>query len=159
MKVGEGLPYQKTNINPAEDVFAILNTSGTTGKPKGAMLTHQNLIYSASISNEKLMCTTEDVFLIAVPVFHVFGMAPGIMSAITAGAKIVFMDNYKAIHALELIEKRKDIGSSRCSDYVHTGVNHPRFAEVRFILPTNRNYRSGTMPRRDCQKDSDEHGL
>ena len=53
------------------------------------------------------MCTSEDVFLIAVPVFHVFGMAPGIMSAIAAGAKIVFMENYKAIHALELIEKEK----------------------------------------------------
>ena len=129
LKVGEGVPYQKANIDPAEDVFAILYTSGTTGKPKGAMLTHQNLIYSASISNEKLMCTTEDVFLIAVPVFHVFGMAPGIMSAITAGAKIVFMDNYKAIHALELIEKEKISVHHGVPTMFILELNHPRFAE------------------------------
>ena len=119
----------QTVINPVEDVFSILYTSGTTGKPKGAMLTHQNFIYSAEISNEKLLCTSDDVFLIAVPVFHVFGMAPGIMSAIAAGAKIVFMENYKAIHALELIEKEKISVHHGVPTMFILELNHPRFAE------------------------------
>ena len=93
------------------------------------MLTHQNFIYSAEISNEKLLCTSDDVFLIAVPVFHVFGMAPGIMSAIAAGAKIVFMENYKAIHALELIEKEKISVHHGVPTMFILELNHPRFAE------------------------------
>lgn len=129
LEIGEKVPCPQVVINPVEDVFSILYTSGTTGKPKGAMLTHQNFIYSAEISNEKLLCTSDDVFLIAVPVFHVFGMAPGIMSAIAAGAKIVFMENYKAIHALELIEKEKISVHHGVPTMFILELNHPRFAE------------------------------
>lgn len=129
LEIGEEVPCPQVIIDPVEDVFAILYTSGTTGEPKGAMLTHQNLIYSASISNEKLLCTSGDVFLIAVPVFHVFGMAPGIMSAIAAGAKIVFMENYKAIHALELIEKEKISVHHGVPTMFILELNHPRFTE------------------------------
>ena len=119
------------------------------------MLTPQNLIYSAQISNEKLHCTSDDVFLIAVPVFHVFGMVPGIMSAISSGAKIVFMENYKAIHAFRINRRRKDFSSSWCSDHVwYLELNHPRFTE--FDLSS---LRTGIISidsaRRDCQKDSE----
>ena len=129
LKMGETLPFPQVFINPVEDVFSILYTSGTTGVPKGVMLTHQNLIYAAEISNEKLNCTSDDVFLIAVPVFHVFGMAPGIMSAIACGAKIVFMEKYKAIHALELIEKEKVSVHHGVPTMFILELNHPRFAE------------------------------
>ena len=129
LRIGGNVPSPQAIIDPAEDVFSILYTSGTTGKPKGAMLTHQNFIYSASIANEKLLCTSEDVFLVAVPVFHVFGMAPGILSAIAAGAKIVLMENYKAIHALELIEKEKISVHHGVPTMFILELNHPRFAE------------------------------
>jgi acyl-CoA synthetase (AMP-forming)/AMP-acid ligase II len=129
LELGENVPYTKPFIDPAEDVFSILYTSGTTGKPKGAMLTHQNLIYSGKISNEKLQCTSNDVFLIAVPVFHVFGMAPGIMSGLAAGAKIVFMEKYKAIDALDLIEKEKITVHHGVPTMFILELNHPKFAE------------------------------
>ncbi|MFB9988206.1 class I adenylate-forming enzyme family protein [Bacillus benzoevorans] len=129
LKIGEKVPCPKIAINPVEDVFSILYTSGTTGRPKGAMLTHQNFIYSAEASNEKLMCTADDVFLIAVPVFHVFGMAPGIMSAIAVGAKIVFMENYKAIHALEIIEQEKISVHHGVPTMFILELNHPKFTE------------------------------
>lgn len=129
MEMGEKMPSPKVSINPVEDVFSILYTSGTTGRPKGAMLTHQNFIYSAEATNEKLRCTADDVFLIAVPVFHVFGMAPGIMSAIAVGAKIVFMENFKAIHALEIIEQEKISVHHGVPTMFILELNHPRFAE------------------------------
>lgn len=128
-EIGKIMPCPKTDIDPSEDVFSILYTSGTTGRPKGAMLTHQNFIYSAEVSNERLKCTPEDVFLIAVPVFHVFGMAPGIMSAIAVGAKIVFMENYKAIDALEIIEKEKISIHHGVPTMFILELNHPRFEE------------------------------
>jgi acyl-CoA synthetase (AMP-forming)/AMP-acid ligase II len=129
LELGEKEGFTQPVIDPVEDVFSILYTSGTTGRPKGAMLTHRNFLYSAGISNEKLQCTPDDVFLIAVPVFHVFGMAPGILSAISAGAKIVFMENYKAIDALELIEKEKISVHHGVPTMFILELNHPRFAE------------------------------
>ncbi|WP_413379914.1 class I adenylate-forming enzyme family protein [Alkalihalobacillus sp. 1P02AB] len=105
--VGQKLHAPIIKIDPDEDVFSILYTSGTTGKPKGAMLTHSNVIAAARVTVEQMECTHEDVFLVAVPVFHVFGMVPSILSTVTAKAKMVFMERFKADEALKLIEQEK----------------------------------------------------
>ncbi|GIN97326.1 hypothetical protein J6TS1_31960 [Siminovitchia terrae] len=94
-------------ILPKEDVFSILYTSGSTGPPKGAMLTHANVVDTAVITAEQMECTAEDVFFVAVPVFHVFGMVPSILSTISVGARMVLLDHYKAKKSLELIESEK----------------------------------------------------
>lgn len=129
LKMGEKTPYPKAAIDPDEDIFSILYTSGTTGKPKGVMLTHRNFLYAAEAANRRLQCTADDVFLIAVPVFHVFGMVPGILSAIAACAKIVFMEHFKAIHALEIIEREKISVHHGVPTMFILELNHPRFAE------------------------------
>ena len=56
-------------------------------------------------------------------------MAPGIMSAIAVGAKIVFMENYKALHALELIEKEKISVHHGVPTMFILELNHPKFAD------------------------------
>ena len=71
-------PLPAIDIDYEEDIFTILYTSGTTGRPKGAMLTHRNVVHTGTISAEAMQCTPDDVFLVAVPVFHVFGMVPSI---------------------------------------------------------------------------------
>ena len=86
----------QTVINPEEDTISILYTSGTTGQPKGAMLTHKNFVHTAVISAEYMHCTKDDVFLIAVPAFHCFGMIPGILSAVAVAGKIVLVEEFKA---------------------------------------------------------------
>lgn len=97
----------QATIVPEEDVFTILYTSGTTGKPKGAMLTHENVVFSSKLTIDALKCTDQDVFLLPVPVFHVFGLVPGILSAVGVGSKIVFIEEYKAVAVLKLIEQEK----------------------------------------------------
>lgn len=117
----------EVDIVPEEDVFTILYTSGTTGKPKGAMLTHENVVFSSRLTVNALKCTEQDVFLLPVPVFHVFGLVPGILSAVSVGSKITFIEEYKAGDVLKLIEQEKVT--------VHYGVptmfilelNHPDF--------------------------------
>lgn len=104
---GRNQPISPAPLERKEDVFAILYTSGTTGKPKGAMLTHANVVHTGTISAESMHCTPDDVFLVAVPLFHVFGMVPSILSVFAAGAKMVLMDVYKARDALELIQSEK----------------------------------------------------
>lgn len=97
----------QTNIIPEEDVFTILYTSGTTGKPKGAMLTHENVVFSSQLTVNALKCTNDDVYFLPVPLFHVFGLVPGILSAVREGSKMVFIEEYKAIDALRVIEQEK----------------------------------------------------
>lgn len=108
LSLGEKVPPPpQIKINPNDDVFSILYTSGTTGHPKGVMLTHKNFVYTAIISAERLYCTQEDVFLVAVPIYHVFGMIPSILSAIYVGARLVLVEKFESARVMELIEKEK----------------------------------------------------
>ncbi|RHW38443.1 long-chain fatty acid--CoA ligase [Lysinibacillus yapensis] len=125
LKLGESHAAPKPVIQPAEDIFAILYTSGTTGKPKGAMLTHENVVFSAALSADLLHCNDQDVFLIPVPAFHVFGMVPGILSTVSTGAKMVFIEIYKAIEVLKLIESEKVTVHHGVPTMFILELNHP----------------------------------
>lgn len=93
-------------IDPKACAF-ILYTSGTTGHPKGAMLSHLNMSENARQITEVMQITEKDVFLLAVPFFHCFGCVMGILGAVTWGAAIVPMPVFKADEALRLIEKHR----------------------------------------------------
>ncbi|MEH7385467.1 AMP-binding protein [Bacillus sp. JJ1521] len=94
-------------VDSDNDVFCILYTSGSTGAPKGAMLTHSNFVNTATITAEEMKCTVDDVFYVAVPLFHVFGMVPSILSTIAIGARMVLAEKYNAKEALETIQNEK----------------------------------------------------
>jgi len=95
-----------TRCDPNDNVF-ILYTSGTTGSPKGAMLSHHNIAENARQVTELLHTSEQDIFLLAVPFFHCFGCVMGIMGAIAWGASIVPMAVFKAKDALKLIEQER----------------------------------------------------
>ena len=97
------LAAREVMCDPHDNVF-ILYTSGTTGNPKGAMLSHHNMAENAKQVTEVLQASEKDVFLLAVPFFHCFGCVMGILGAITRGASIVPMPIFKPQKALELIE-------------------------------------------------------
>ncbi|TFH11114.1 MAG: long-chain-fatty-acid--CoA ligase [Candidatus Atribacteria bacterium] len=90
--------------DPLDNVF-ILYTSGTTGNPKGAMLSHHNIAKNAEQVTEVLRTAEQDVFLLAVPFFHCFGCVMGIAGSITWGAAMVPMQIFKPAEALELVER------------------------------------------------------
>lgn len=90
-----------------DDVAIIMYTSGTTGSPKGAMLTHSNITITGSMTSEFLRCTPDDVFLIPVPMFHIFGMVPGMIAAISTSSKMVLTQEFKAEKILQVIEQEK----------------------------------------------------
>jgi acyl-CoA synthetase (AMP-forming)/AMP-acid ligase II len=127
LEKGKGISASPAPIDPADDVFTILYTSGTTGKPKGAMLTHENVIYSAELSADMLKCTKDDVYLIPVPIFHVFGLVPGILSVVSKGSKMVFLEEYKAIEALKRIESEKVTVHHGVPTMFILELNHPDF--------------------------------
>lgn len=94
-------------INPQEDLFTILYTSGTTGVPKGAMLTHANLVNNAMLMAEALVITEQDRFLVAVPLFNIFGISPSVISAYGSGACLVLLDIFKPEEALRLVQNEQ----------------------------------------------------
>jgi len=98
------LADREASCEPTENVF-ILYTSGTTGNPKGAMLSHHNIAKNAEQVTEVLHTSEEDVFLLGVPFFHCFGCVMGIAGSITWGASMVPMQVFKPREALELVER------------------------------------------------------
>ncbi len=91
-----------------EDTVVLLYTSGTTGQPKGAELTHANMASNASVSAETLIeVTSEDVVMGCLPLFHCFGLTCGLNAAVTAGACLTLIPRFDAAKALEVIGRDK----------------------------------------------------
>ncbi len=101
------LPAQKCPVERgADDVAVILHTSGTTGKPKGAMLTHGNLGRNAEVAVRTLLETgPDDVVMGCLPLFHVFGLTCGLNGAVLAGATLTLIPRFDARKALEVIAR------------------------------------------------------
>src|SRR5690242_5817640 len=89
----------------AQDTAVILYTSGTTGKPKGAQLTHSNLAINADVSKALFTLDHEDVVLGALPLFHAFGQTCGLNAAISAGASLALIPRFDAGKVLASIER------------------------------------------------------
>lgn len=91
-----------------EDLALILYTSGTTGQPKGAVLTHRNMATNAATTAETLLqATPDDVIMGCLPLFHVFGLTCGLNAAVAAGASLVLLPRFDPAAALGVIAARK----------------------------------------------------
>src|SRR3954463_14157509 len=91
-----------------DDTAVILYTSGTTGTPKGAELTHDNLLGNVeTILSTLIEMQPDDVVLGALPFFHVFGLTCGLNSTMKAGGTLTLIPRFDPDHALEIIERDK----------------------------------------------------
>jgi acyl-CoA synthetase (AMP-forming)/AMP-acid ligase II len=94
------------DLNP-EDVATIMYTSGTTGLPKGAMMTHRNIFTNARNCGAMLTYTEKDITLIVVPLFHVTGLNSQLVAFIYLGGTCVILKAYKTVEMIQAIERRK----------------------------------------------------
>ncbi len=90
-----------------EDCATILYTSGTTGRPKGAMLTHLSIVHSSLHFAYSMEMMAGDRSLLAVPASHVTGLIANISTALARGASIVFLRQFKAADCLELMARER----------------------------------------------------
>src|SRR5215211_5847051 len=106
--LAEQEPDRDTADRGGEDTAVILYTSGTTGKPKGAELTHSNLYKNSKGVSEKLgEMSEDDVLLGALPLFHSFGQTCTMNSAVSVGATVTMLPRFDPDKALEIIERDK----------------------------------------------------
>jgi fatty-acyl-CoA synthase/long-chain acyl-CoA synthetase len=105
--IQEGSHSEEIPIDSADDLYCLLYTSGTTGMPKGVMLSHQSLIHSAVTIGGEIHGTNEDVFILSAPVFHIFGMGINLFCAVSLGARIVLLEKFQPRQVLHLIQQEK----------------------------------------------------
>ncbi|RME85566.1 MAG: long-chain fatty acid--CoA ligase [Caldilineae bacterium] len=89
----------------ADDTAVILYTSGTTGSPKGAELTHSNMVMNAWMSVQLCGATSDDIALVTLPLFHSFGQTVLMNMAFCAGASITLLPRFTPEAALGIMER------------------------------------------------------
>ncbi|MEH7073361.1 long-chain-fatty-acid--CoA ligase [Neobacillus drentensis] len=98
--------FESTSINE-DDLAVILYTSGTTGKPKGAMLSHRNMASNIASMSQLAEFTEEDRIIAVLPMFHVFCMATCINIPISCGAAIVIVPKFSPTEVINTIRREK----------------------------------------------------
>jgi acyl-CoA synthetase (AMP-forming)/AMP-acid ligase II len=90
-----------------QDTAMILYTSGTTGRPKGAMLAHCNIIHSAMVYEACMALTSADRSIAAVPLAHVTGVAANIMSMVRCAGTLIIVAEFKAADYLKVAARER----------------------------------------------------
>jgi len=95
----------ETIITASDDTAVVLYTSGTTGKPRGAELTHQNLVTTAMNFRDSQQVTSEDVHLVALPLYHCYAQQAQMNCGFLAGSAIVLIERFDPDLVLETFEQ------------------------------------------------------
>ncbi|MFF1607205.1 AMP-binding protein [Amycolatopsis sp. NPDC058278] len=129
-----------------EDIAVVSYTSGTTGPPRGVMLSHRALLANLEqISTVEGVLEHDDRVLITIPLFHVYGLGPGLLQATAVGATAVLSERFEAQRTLD------DCAGHRVTSITGVPTMYGEFAalgadELRRGLATVRRMTSGAAP-------------
>lgn len=102
----QGKPGRFVDVpRTSSDLAAILYTSGTTGRSKGAMISHGNLVSNARALVDAWQITSADWLLHALPIFHIHGLFVAINSLLMAGGSMLFLAKFDAVDILRLLPR------------------------------------------------------
>ncbi len=134
----------QVEVDPHNDVVVLPYSSGTTGLPKGVMLTHANLVNNIEQCVSSVASQTSDVVLAVLPFFHIYGMQVLMNDQLHHGAKLVTMPRFDLAQALSLIERHQVTRFFAVPPIVLALAKHPAVAD--FDLSSLRQVLSGAAP-------------
>ncbi|WP_374709327.1 AMP-binding protein [Desmospora profundinema] len=149
MRMGESVPdetlQERQDSLHAEDVINMQYTSGTTGFPKGVMLTHTNIVNNARSIAACMELTEQDRMCIPVPFFHCFGCVLGTLACVTVGAAMVPVVEFDPLTVIKTVAGERCTALHGVPTMFIAELNHPEFS--RFDLSS---LRTGIMAGSNC---------
>jgi fatty-acyl-CoA synthase len=134
------------DTSTADDIANIQYTSGTTGSPKGVLLTHRNLVNNGRAISLCLRATVEDRICAPVPLYHCFGSVIGSLVSVVSGATLVLPSaQFDALATLEAVHRERATALYGVPTMFIAELEHPEFA--RFDLTS---LRTGVMAGAPC---------
>ncbi|CAI3805309.1 AMP-binding protein [Pseudarthrobacter sp. MM222] len=105
--LGAGAPVPEVSFDPATHIAVLPYSSGTTGRPKGVMLSHRNLVANTEQSRGLLNVSAEDRLLALLPFFHIYGLTVLLNLALRQRARLVTMPKFELSEFLRIIQDHK----------------------------------------------------
>jgi len=127
------------------DVINMQYTSGTTGFPKGVMLTHYNITNNGQFMGDCMKFTSDDRLMIVVPLFHCFGCVLGVMTCLTHCTTMVLMTRFNALLEMEYLQQERCTAVHGVPTMFIAMLEHPDFAKFDFS-----HLRTGIMAGSPC---------
>ncbi len=115
-----------------DEVINMQYTSGTTGFPKGVMLTHYNLINNGKSIGDCMKFTPSDRLCITVPLFHCFGSVLGVMASLTHGTTMVIVEQFHPLRVMEAVQNERCTALHGVPTMFIAILEHPDFAKYSF---------------------------
>jgi fatty-acyl-CoA synthase len=116
----------KENLH-CHDVINMQYTSGTTGFPKGVMLSHHNILNNGYAAGQCMKFTADDKLLVCVPLFHCFGCVLAVCAIISHGATMVFTEDFDPVMVMASVQKEKCTALYGVPTMFISELNHPMF--------------------------------
>jgi len=138
------LAAAQSSLDP-QDVVNMQYTSGTTGFPKGVMLTHYNIVNNGKSIGDRMKFTPQDRLCIPVPFFHCFGCVLGVMASVTHGTTMVPVEFFQPVKVMEAISTEKCTAVHGVPTMFIAMLEHPDFKQYDFSF-----LRTGIMAGSPC---------
>ncbi|ALX47886.1 AMP-binding protein [Lentibacillus amyloliquefaciens] len=138
------LKQRKQSLDP-HDAINMQYTSGTTGFPKGVMLSHHNIVNNGNQIADCMKLTHEDRLCIPVPFFHCFGCVLGILTAVSKGTTMVLLEQFDPEKVMKAVSDEKCTGLHGVPTMFIAELNHPNFSTYDFS-----HLRTGIMAGSTC---------
>ena len=141
----EALTERQSSLD-SHDVIQMQYTSGTTGFPKGVMLTHYGIVNQAHVSCLIGTLRPDERYVTAMPLFHIAGSLGAVMFSVYLGCTLIPLIYFDPAKELELLDKEKATFSFNVPTMLVAMLNHPRFLAGEFDLSSLREIITGATP-------------